>query len=81
MYDVFLRSVVNEQTSDEWRGRFLHAEDAAMFVACLGDGAVIKGHNQKTRALWIEGKESQPASESYDFVANTVGQRERAPSA
>lgn len=45
----------------------LHAEDAACLVALYGDGAQI---NYAHRTIvWREGKESQPAGESYDHVA------------
>ena len=49
-------------------------EECAMLVACLGDGYSIVAKNRK---VWREGEESQPASESYDFVADTVFARER----
>lgn len=47
-------------------------EDAAMLISCLGSGYTIRhGRN----IVWSEGKESQPAFESYDFVADTVYSR------
>lgn len=52
---------------------FRYAEDAAMHVSCLGDGATIKNRNGKI--LWTEGKEKQPAGESYDYVAEIVFER------
>jgi hypothetical protein len=50
-----------------------YAEDAAVLVAASPDEMTIRhGH---TWIVWTEGKEAQPASESYDFVANTVNAR------
>lgn len=50
-------------------------EDAACLVAFLGDGATIRlGHSPRA-ILWHEGKESQGAEESYDFVAMTIERR------
>ena len=49
-----------------------HAEDAGALVAVLGDGSEIRFDNS---VVWSEGKEAQPASESYDFVASTVHER------
>lgn len=49
------------------------AEVAAVVVALLDDGATIRdGHR---RIVWTEGKESIPASESCDVVAETVYER------
>ena len=53
---------------------FKFIEDAAAFVACMGDGVVIKTRYGTT--LWTEGKESQPAMESYDHVAEVAMQRD-----
>lgn len=48
-----------------------HPEDAAMLMQ--GEGDTIRwGHR---RVVWTEGEESQPAFESYDFVAATVAER------
>lgn len=46
-----------------------YLEDAAALIAsCYTEGATIRwGHST---ILWTEGKESQPAAESYDFVAS-----------
>lgn len=52
-----------------------YAEDAAALIAFLGDGAMIKASHRAE--VWVEGKESQPASDSYAFVADTVHARER----
>lgn len=51
-----------------------HPEDAAAIVALNGAGTTIRlGH---TGFLWREGQESQPAGESYDYVAQTCYARE-----
>ncbi len=54
---------------DELRGIINHAEDAAGFVAFLGDGAVVK---YRGKVVWTEGQEKQPAGESYDFAAGVM---------
>jgi len=47
-----------------------HIEDAACLISLYGERATIRlSHG---RALWVEGKESQPAEDGYDFVAQTV---------
>jgi hypothetical protein len=49
---------------------FKHAEDAAILVAGLGRNTTIRdGHKF---IVWDEGHEIQPASESYDLVAECV---------
>jgi hypothetical protein len=58
----------------EYRGETVYAEDAAAFVAFLGEGATI---SNGPHLLWTEGEEDQPASESYDHVANVVHTRLR----
>lgn len=51
-----------------------YPEDAAAIVALNGEGTTIRdGH--PGRILWFEGREDQPATESWDFVATTVHQR------
>jgi hypothetical protein len=52
-----------------------YAEHAAALVALEGDGATIRQGHAKRMTLWTEGRESQPAAESYDFVATTVYER------
>lgn len=52
-----------------------YTEDAAALVAAHGTGAKIKYRH--TLTVWEEGKETQPASESYDFVADTIEERIR----
>lgn len=54
-----------------------YAEDAAALVAFYGNGASIS-HSSASAKLWREGKESQPASESFDHVACIVHDRLRA---
>lgn len=50
-----------------------HLEIAAAVVAVLGEGATIRdGHKY---VLWTEGKEEQPAAESYDVCAETCMKR------
>lgn len=53
----------------------VEAEGAAAIVALAGDGATIRNGHALKHAVWTEGAESQPASESYDFVATTIHQR------
>lgn len=53
---------------------FKYAEDAAAFVAFLGEGAKIR--NRYGLVLWHEGAESVPALESYDFVALRCAERD-----
>ncbi len=50
-----------------------YASDAAVLVAASPEGMTIRnGHSD---IVWEEGKESQPAAESYDFVADTINDR------
>lgn len=51
----------------------VYAEDADALVAFYGDGATIR--TTSDTILWHEGLEDQPAGESYDHVATTVGDR------
>jgi hypothetical protein len=54
-----------------------YPEDAAALVAARGEGATIReGHSPK-HTVWTEGKEEHPASESFDFVRDTVRKRIR----
>jgi hypothetical protein len=55
--------------SGEYAASCVHFEDAAGFVALLGEGATVR---IKARIVWREGHESQLASESYDFAANEM---------
>lgn len=51
-------------------------EAAAALVALYGDGSTIRFDHRT--ALWREGKEIQPAGESYDYVAELATEREAA---
>lgn len=49
--------------------------DAAAIAAAYGhDVEIREGHSPKM-VVWSEGNEEQPASESYDFVAETAMRR------
>jgi hypothetical protein len=50
------------------------AEDAAAVVALHTDRGTIQWDG---RIVWREGREDQPASDSYDYVAQVVGNRIR----
>lgn len=50
-----------------------YLEDAAALVAMRGDGTTIR--YQHGVVIWREGKETQPAGESYDYVAETCRTR------
>ena len=49
-----------------------HIEDSAALVALYGDGATIRNGHRATDIVWAEGREEQPAAESYSFVADIV---------
>lgn len=51
-----------------YRAAFKHLEDAAAFVAVLGDDATIRDGHSRRHVIWHEGNEDQPAAESYDHV-------------
>ena len=53
-----------------------YGEDAAALMALYGNGAKIKYQHGVT--VWTEGEEAQPASESYDYVAQVIIERRRA---
>jgi hypothetical protein len=60
----------------EYVAAFKYAEDAAAFVAVLGEGAMIRhGHRL---VLWHEGHEEFSAWESYDRAAEIMFGRIRA---
>lgn len=59
----------------EYRASCRYPEDAAMLVACLGDGAQIRDGHAARSIVWNEGAEEQPAGESYDYVAAMVWHR------
>jgi len=50
-----------------------YVTDAAILMSSYGKGACIKYTHRIV--VWREGSESQPASESYDHVAETVQAR------
>ena len=41
---------------------------AACLMSLYGDGSTIRFGHSKSDIVWIEGKETQPAYESYDYV-------------
>lgn len=55
-------------------GQLAYAEDAAMVIAGSGRGQITYGRT----ILWDEGKEDQPAGESYDHVAEVCMARMKA---
>jgi hypothetical protein len=60
----------------ETRGRIVYAEDAAAFVAILGQGAKVYSNG---RLVWSEGEEAQSAAESYDVASEVMRSRAEAP--
>lgn len=58
----------------------VETEGAAALVALAGAGATIRNGHARKNAVWVEGKETQPAGESYDFVAQTIVDRTTASS-
>lgn len=56
-----------------FKGATVHAKDAAVLIAALGEGAQIRWRHHTH--VWTEGSEAQPAAESYDFVAATCHNR------
>lgn len=48
-------------------------EGAAVLADFYGNGSKIKHQHRLT--VWTEGAESQPAAESWDYVAHTAYQR------
>jgi hypothetical protein len=55
------------------RAVLMDGEDAAAFVAILGDGACIADPNGAI--VWSEGAEEFPAADSYDGVAEIMQKR------
>jgi hypothetical protein len=51
--------------------KFEDPGDAGAFVAVLGEGQITIAD----LVMWDEGKEKQPAAESYDYVADLVCRR------
>lgn len=50
-------------------------EAAAALIGFYGEGATIRFDHGKWATVWTEGGESQPAHQSYDFVAETADAR------
>lgn len=50
-------------------------EAAAALMGFYGDGATIRFDHGKWATIWTEGEETQPAFESFDFVAETAEAR------
>jgi hypothetical protein len=61
--------------SGEYVASFKYPEHAAVLVAAFGDGAQLRYLHANKCTFWREGREAQPAGESYDFVAKTVRER------
>jgi hypothetical protein len=59
-------------TDKEHVASFVYPTDAAAFLSTIGEGASIRLQNS---VVWFEGAEDQPASESYDHVAETIEKR------
>lgn len=64
--------------SDEYTACFKHLEDAAAFVAYLGEGATIRDGHSKKLTLWTEGSEEFSANESFDGAAEVMLKRIKA---
>ena len=58
----------------DYRASTKHPAEAAAVITLLGKGATIRASDHK-RILWHEGQEEDTASNSYDFVTQTVYQR------
>jgi len=56
-------------------GSTRYAEDAAALVSLAGEGARVLADGC---IVWREGREAQPAGESYDYAADVMHQRRRA---
>lgn len=69
MFDVWLE---NERRASNMP----YAEEAAMLVSCLGDGAEVRVGR---RVVWTEGDEEQGAGASYDEAAETMRARANRP--
>jgi len=60
---------------NEYIASVKHIEDAAILVSANGNGATIRIGHAKRDIVWLEGQEKMPASESYDFVGETISDR------
>ena len=59
----------------DFLGSCVEPEGAAALVTLAGEGATIRNGHALKNAVWTEGKEVQPAGESYDFVAAMILER------
>ena len=59
---------------NEYIASVKYPDIAGALVSVLGEGSTIRIEHK--RIVWTEGKEAQPAGESYDFVAEVVYARE-----
>lgn len=62
-------------TSGNFLASCVDAGSAAAVVSLAGEGATIRNGHAKKNVIWAEGKEAQPAAESYDFVAKKIHER------
>lgn len=63
---------------DRYQASCHEIEAAAALMAFYGHGSTIRRGHSKSHIVWTEGRETQPASESYDTVALTAQERLRA---
>jgi len=59
---------------NKYQGCMKYAEDAAIVISSWRQGTIRWQH---ALVVWREGKELQPAAESYDYVAQTIEKRIR----
>jgi hypothetical protein len=57
----------------EWMASARYAEDAARIVDLFEGGSVR--YYPLNLVVWIDGREDQPASESWDHAAEVINQR------
>ena len=62
-------------SSNEYIASVKHVEDAAVLASANGDGTTIRVGHAKRDIVWLEGQEQMPASESFDFVDQTISGR------
>jgi len=60
----------------QYQAALKEVEAAAALIGFYGEGATIRFDHTKSAIVWTEGHESQPAHESYDFVAEIAAQRQ-----
>lgn len=70
--------------SPEWKiyssdGEYMaatkYAEDAAVLVGAMGEGATVRCSHSKKHIVWTEGNETISASESFDECAEICRDR------